>query len=89
MSIGASAHRGSSSEACANTFRRAQKTVGSRQRLAEFLGVTVQELDSWIVGTKLPPSDVFLRALDLAFSGTSPVSATTSDLCDDGRRGLE
>ena len=93
MSNGASAQRRPSSEAlssmCANTFRRAQKTAGTRQRLAEFLGVTVQELDCWIQGTKLPPAYIFLRALDLAYRDTSPVSAPVSDLANDGRPGLE
>ena len=83
MSDGAPGPLRSSSEAlastCANTLRRAQKTVGTRQRLAELLGVTVQDLDGWLLGTKLPPAYIFLRALDLAYRGTAPVSAPPSD----------
>ena len=56
------------------TIERALETVGDRERLAAMLGVTVADLNRWILGKELPPHEVFLRALDLAFRSTMPVS---------------
>jgi hypothetical protein len=63
-----------SSSASKRTIERALENVGDRERLAQLLGVDIAELNRWILGRQLPPHDVFLRALDLAFKATSPVS---------------
>jgi DNA-binding transcriptional regulator YdaS (Cro superfamily) len=62
--------RGSPSQ---RTIERALENVGDRERLAEVLGVDIADLNRWILGKQLPPHEVFLRALDLAFQATSPV----------------
>lgn len=56
------------------TIERALENVGDRDRLADLLGVSVADLNRWILGKELPPHDVFLRALDLAFRSTTPLS---------------
>lgn len=58
------------------TIERALENVGDRERLAAMLNVTVADLNRWILGKELPPHEVFLRALDLAFRSTTPVSTT-------------
>lgn len=56
------------------TIERALENVGDRDRLAALLGVSVADLNRWILGKELPPHDVFLRALDLAYRATTPLS---------------
>ena len=56
------------------TIMRALENVGDRERLANLLGVEVARLNRWILGREIPPHDIFLRALDLAFQNTSPVA---------------
>ncbi len=59
------------------TLERAMEHVGSRQRLAELIDVELATLDLWMSGSRLPPDDVFLRVLDLAFPASPPVAFTT------------
>jgi len=54
-------------------LERALENVGNEETLAELLGIHVADLSRWMLGRQLPPHDVFLRALDLAFKRTAPV----------------
>ena len=56
-----------------HVLERAIKNVGDEETLAELLGIHVADLSRWMSGRQLPPHDVFLRALHLAFSRTAPV----------------
>jgi len=47
------------------TLRRALATVGSEERLAAELGVSVVDLSSWLSGERIAPSEVFMKALDI------------------------
>ena len=60
------------------TLERALRIAGNTQRLAELLGVRPEDLDRWILGKQLPPHEIFLRALDLAFRGTLPAAPEQS-----------
>jgi hypothetical protein len=55
-------------------LERALENVGNEEMLAELLGIHTVDLSRWISGRQLPPHDVFLRALDLAFNRTAPVA---------------
>lgn len=47
------------------TLRRALATVGSEERLAAELHVSVVDLSSWLAGERIAPNEVFIRALDI------------------------
>jgi hypothetical protein len=47
------------------TLRRALATVGSEERLAAALQVSVIDLSSWLAGERIAPGEVFIRALDI------------------------
>ena len=47
------------------TLRRALATVGSEERLAAELGVSLVDLSSWLAGEQVAPSPVFMKALDI------------------------
>ena len=47
------------------TLRRALATVGSEERLAAELGVSVLDVSSWLSGERVAPGDVFMKALDI------------------------
>ena len=47
------------------TLRRALATVGSEERLAAELNVSLVDLASWLSGERIAPSEVFIRALDI------------------------
>jgi hypothetical protein len=49
----------------AEAFRAAANAVGGEQKLAERLGVSVEELHVWIEAGGTPPLEPFLEALDL------------------------
>ena len=49
----------------AEAFRAAANAVGGEQKLAERLGVSVDELHVWIEAGGTPPLEPFLEALDL------------------------
>jgi hypothetical protein len=52
-------------------LERALQNVGNEEKLAELLGIRTADLGRLIRGRQLPPHDVFLRAVDLAFKGTA------------------
>ena len=62
------------SRTVAATFQRAEENAGGRRSLARLLNVSMADLERWMHGNTRLPSYVFLRALDLAFSGTLPVA---------------
>ena len=47
------------------TLRRALATLGSEERLAAELQVSLVELSSWLSGERIAPSEVFIKALDI------------------------
>ena len=47
------------------TLRRALATVGSEERLAAALEVSLLDLSSWLSGERIAPSEVFIKALDI------------------------
>jgi hypothetical protein len=51
------------------TLALALLSLGSLQRLAEHLGVSEGELADWLTGERRPPTDVYMRALDLVARG--------------------
>ena len=51
--------------ASVRTLRRALATVGSEERLAAELQVSLVELSSWLSGERIAPSEVFIKALDI------------------------
>lgn len=53
------------------TFTRALDTAGDISRLARHLDVKAEDLQGWLDGTAMPPTDAFLAALDLVARGTT------------------
>jgi hypothetical protein len=51
----------------ARTLRLALRATGNATRLANTLGVSVQQLAIWIAGEDMPPPKIFSEALALAF----------------------
>jgi hypothetical protein len=51
------------------TLTRALRSMGSLERLAEYLGVPEAELMQWLTGNGRPPTPIYLRALDLVARG--------------------
>ena len=47
------------------TLRRALATLGSEERLAAEMHVSLLDLSSWLSGERIAPSDVFIKALDI------------------------
>jgi len=47
------------------TLRRALATLGSEERLAAELQVSVLDVSSWLSGERVAPSEVFIKALDI------------------------
>jgi hypothetical protein len=54
------------------TLRRALQTVGTQERLATALEVTLTDLEAYIVGKKTLPNRVFLAALDIVAYRAGP-----------------
>jgi DNA-binding transcriptional regulator YiaG len=50
------------------TLKRALEIVGSREWLAETLGVALSDLSAWLEGVRCP-HEVFLQALDIVARG--------------------
>jgi hypothetical protein len=50
-------------------LKEAAKVVRGTDALAAALGVTLQELVSWMRGDSVPPTPVFLQALDIIAGG--------------------
>jgi hypothetical protein len=54
------------------TFCRAIQTLGSVERVAQALGVTVADVEAWAAGKGSPPPSAFLKAIDIvALPGNS------------------
>ena len=51
--------------ASVRTLRRALATLGSEERLAAELHVSVVDVSSWLSGERVAPSEVFIKALDI------------------------
>jgi DNA-binding transcriptional regulator YiaG len=51
------------------TLARAMRAVGSLELLAEYLGVSQEQLEEWLAGRRAPPTSIYVRALDLVASG--------------------
>jgi hypothetical protein len=51
------------------TLARALRALGSRERLAAYLGVPEAELAEWLAGRGEPPTAIYVRALDLVARG--------------------
>lgn len=47
------------------TIRRAIEALGGAQRLAQALGASVAEIESWSTRLAVPPPGVFLHAIDI------------------------
>lgn len=55
------------------TFGRAIQTLGSVERVAHALGVTVPDIEDWAAGRSNPPPGAFLKAIDIvAMPGKKP-----------------
>ncbi len=54
------------------TVRRAAEDYGSLERLARFIGSDLSDLEHWCAGDSLPPTAVFLKALDIVARGPWP-----------------
>ena len=55
------------------TLALALRTIGSLERLAQYLDVSEEDLEQWMEGRGTPPTRVYMRALDLVAGG--PFSA--------------
>jgi len=47
------------------TMRRAIESLGSPERVAQALGVTVSDIEAWAAGHSNPPPSAFLKAIDI------------------------
>jgi len=54
-----------SDTASIRTLRRALATLGSEERLAAELQVSVLDVSSWLSGERIAPGEVFIAALDI------------------------
>ncbi|HEY5899292.1 MAG TPA: hypothetical protein VIV54_17120 [Burkholderiales bacterium] len=54
------------------TVRRAADDTGSIERLAQFVGCDAEEVRHWYAGEALPPTLMFLKALDIVAQGPFP-----------------
>ena len=57
------------SNAYTRTLQMAAETLGGREPLAEFLGVSMNELLDWLSGVELPPFSAYCSALDVVAAG--------------------
>jgi hypothetical protein len=55
--------------AVTRTLALALSTIGSLERLAQHLGVSVQQIEKWMAGEGRPPTRIYMKALDLVASG--------------------
>jgi DNA-binding transcriptional regulator YiaG len=51
------------------TLALALLSIGSLQRLAEYLGVSEAQLADWLTGERQPPTSIYVRALDVVARG--------------------
>jgi DNA-binding transcriptional regulator YiaG len=62
----------SAENAYTRTMRRAIQSLGSVERVAQALGVTVADVEAWAAGHSNPPPSAFLKAIDIvALPGNS------------------
>jgi hypothetical protein len=54
------------------TLRRAVAICGGAAALAKALDVSVGQLSYWLDGKLHPPTDIYIRALDLVAGGRDP-----------------
>lgn len=47
------------------TLRRACEILGGRPELGKYLKVSAVSLGIWMAGAEVPPTDVFLKAVDV------------------------
>ena len=52
------------------TLQRALEIVGDRQRLSRELRVPMEDLNAWLSGRDMPPTGVFLSAIDIVEAHT-------------------
>jgi DNA-binding transcriptional regulator YiaG len=52
-----------------HTLRKALGMLGSREELAQYLNVSIEDLSSWLRGESAPPPRPYLEAIDLVESG--------------------
>jgi hypothetical protein len=55
----------SAENAYTRTMRRAIQALGSAERVAQALGVTVSDIEAWAAGQGNPPPSAFLKAIDI------------------------
>ena len=53
----------------ANALSRAEKILGSRERMAAFFRVPPEKIEAWLSGDEEAPLEVFLRSLDVIADG--------------------
>jgi len=58
-------HKPRWAEMCAHILRQCELVRGSRENLAEFLGVHPSQVAIWISGKSGPPRAVFERAMEI------------------------
>jgi hypothetical protein len=46
-------------------MRRAIAALGSAERVAQALGVSVADIEAWVAGHTNPPPSAFLKAIDI------------------------
>jgi DNA-binding transcriptional regulator YiaG len=52
-----------------HTLRKALGVLGSREELAQYLNVSMEDLSGWLRGETVPPPRPYLEAIDLVESG--------------------
>jgi len=52
-----------------HTLRKALSVLGSREELAQYLNVSMDDLSRWLKGETAPPPRPYLDAIDLVESG--------------------
>jgi len=61
----------------ARALQRAAEVLGGKDELRKFLGATTQELEEWMTGVATPPTEVFLRVVDvIAAAGSDPLEVS-------------
>ena len=53
----------------AKALSRAEQILGSRARMAAFLGVAPEKVQAWLDGDEETPLEIFLRSLDVIADG--------------------
>lgn len=57
------------------TMQKAAQLAGGEKKLARYLRVPMADLLKWMAGQDTPPTQVFLKAVDLVLEETSPPPA--------------